>query len=276
MWALWFVLSGATVMALGAMITRRRQRAALAQIGDLEATLDRFGVGREGDRYEWIPVLATRNLPWQSTDDQVAVAQAHRYLVEVRQGLGSRRRTHHLPNGGWRLISATSATVTIMYRRPVMSAAAERPKTSMLVLRPEQLKMLPDMPRAWHVRRGTATEVDVRSGLVGMELAPRFGVTVSSDDVCVPALARGVDGRPSERLVVGHGESFTVWGPGATPYGRFSMHESRFGHRFGRVRLTARSTVAAADEPGVPTLALELRPEHAMAIRTAGRRRPSG
>ncbi len=134
-------------------------------------------------------------------------------------------------------------------------------------VRPEQLKMFPDVAKRGIVLGERASEVELRRMFVGVGLASWFDVTVSSGDTCVPALERGIDGPEAARLVVGQGDAFNVWGPGATFCGSISLARSSFRRRIGHVRLDTASPVPAdGDRPGTE-MVLKLRPEHAMAIR---------
>ncbi len=266
MWALWVFLAGSAVVVPSAVIAGRRQAVARALVGDLEAALDRFGVGSGEDRYSWVPVLVTRNVPWESSSEMVAVARQHDGAVEVRQGLGSHERHCRLPVEGWRRTSLSPSHVLMLYG-PRGQQMPEGPRVMSISVRPEQVKMFPDVAKRGIVLGERASEVELRRMFVGVGLASWFDVTVSSGDTCVPALERGIDGPEAARLVVGQGDAFNVWGPGATFCGSISLARSSFRRRIGHVRLDTASPVPAdGDRPGTE-MVLKLRPEHAMAIR---------
>lgn len=268
MWALWVVLVGFAVVAASTVITGRRRALARALIGDLEAALDRFGVGHGDDRYSWVPVLVTRNVPWESSSEMVAVARQHRGAVEVRHGLGRHQQHSRLPEEGWHRSSIWPSQVLMIYRRPRSEQAPERPAVMFMLVRPEQVKMFPDVPKRGIVLgKERAGELELRRMLVGVGLATWFEVAVSSGDTCVVAIERGIDGPEEARLVVGQGDAFDVWGPGATFCGSMSLNRSSFRRRIGHVRLdTGLPVSAGGDRPGTE-MVLKLRLEHAIAIR---------
>jgi hypothetical protein len=270
MWALWVVLVGAVVMAPLAVVTARRQAAARALVGDLEAALDRFGVGHGDDRYGWVPVLVTRNVPWESSNKIVAIARRREGAIEIRQRLGRHQQHSRLPGGGWHRSSIWPSQVLMIYRRRQSERAPGGPALVFMSVRPEQVKMFPDMPRRGIVvGRERPTEFELRRMLVGVGLASWFEVAVSSDDTCVPAIERGVDGREAARLVVGQGDVFNVWGPGAASCASFSSSRASFRHRIGHVRLDTGSPVSAGGDRRVTGMVLRLRLEHAAVIRGA-------
>jgi len=267
MWALWVVLVSSVVMAGPAVITARRQAVARALIGDLEAALDRFGVGHSDDRYSWVPVLVTRNVPWQSSNEMVAVARQHEGAVEVRHELGHHQQHSRLPVEGWYRRSASPFEVVMHYRRPRSKQMPGGPLVMMMLLRPEQVKMFPNVSKRRSPWGERSSEVEVRRMLVGVGLASWFGVTVSPGDTCVPAIERGIDGPEAARLVVGQGDAFNVWGPGARFCGSISLARSSFRRRIGHVRLHTASPVPADGDRLGTEMVLKLRLEHAMAIR---------
>ncbi|MCP4966507.1 MAG: hypothetical protein GY926_14915, partial [bacterium] len=246
MWALWVVLVGSAVLAGSGVISARRRAVAQALIGDLEAALDLLGVGYGDDRYSWVPVLVSRNVPWESSNEMVAIARQHNGAVEVRQGLGRHERHCRLPVEGWHRGSGWPSQVLMVYRRPRSKQPPEGPAAMFMSMRPEQLKMFPDVPKRGIVLgRERASELELRSLLVGVGLASWFEVTVSSGDTCVAAIGRGSDGPEAARLVVGQGDAFNVWGPGATFCGSISLNRSSFRRRIGHVRLETGPPVSA-------------------------------
>jgi hypothetical protein len=270
MWALWVVLAGSVVMVPSAVITSRRKAAARALIGDLEAALDRFGVGHSDDRYSWVPVLVTRNVPWQSSREMVAVARQHGGAVEIRHGLGHHQQHSRLPEDGWHRRSASPFEVVMHYSRPRSKQMPGGPLVMMMLVRPEQVKMFPNVSKRRSPWGERSSEVEVRRMLVGVGLASWFEVTVSSGDTCVPAIERGIDGSEAARLVVGQGDAFNVWGPGARFCGSISLARSSFRRRIGHVRLdTGLPVSAGGDDRRGTEMVLKLRLEHAMAIRNS-------
>ncbi len=145
MWAFWFVLAGAVVMTPAAIVTSLRQRTALALMSDLEETMDRLGISPD-DRTGWVPVLVTRNVPWESVDEIVAVARRDDGAVELRQGLGDRQQQYRLPDDGWLRSFTTPKAMTMWYRRPRTTSGAEGPAILALSARPEHADVFPDTP----------------------------------------------------------------------------------------------------------------------------------
>lgn len=270
MWAAWVVLAGAVVILPGAVISDRRRAAARALIGDLEAALDLFDVGHGEDRYTWVPVLVDRNVPWDSPEQKVAVAREHEGAVEVRHGLGGYQQQSRLPEEGWYRRFSSPSEVVMLFHRTRCKQTYEGPSGMTMLLRPEQIRMLPNVPKRWSPFGERSRELEVRRMLVGVGLASWFDVAVSTGDVCVPAVARGVDGPESARMVVRSGDALIVWGRGATFYGSFSLDRSAFRRRVGHVRLDPVPPLPAdGGRPGTETV-LRLRPEHALAIRCTG------
>ena len=138
-----------------------------------------------------------------------------------------------------------------------------------MAIRPEQVKMFPDVPQKLGFRFGVRyRDVDVRSMLVGVDLASWFDVTVASGDRCVPAVDDAIDGPASARLVVSHDDGFSVWGPNGSFQGRFGLDDASFRRRIGYLRLSTGPAVPDHGDPSGDGMVLKLRPEHAAVLRS--------